>query len=267
MRVYLDTSVIGGYLRDVPARIDDFERVKAKGHKYYASTDVFSELACTSDRSRFAEQWRVLQRLVNPNCYYKQPRELVKCELQRLKRSGVCSLMVPSEEILQMLALVPGSHSETRKKHLAIGSDFSKFNRSSRNVAGKIRDALPNDFMQCWARIKAVGEFDKACQDICQEHSPRLTSDELDELRTEPPRYRVIFTKILTLKLFPYCQAKGLSCPSKGDAGDLRHAVVAAYCDILLTRDIRFIEFLNRASQLLPYKVMSPEMFLCGDPP
>jgi hypothetical protein len=40
MRVYLDTSIIGSYLRDNPAKVDDFISARHRGYEYYAGTHL-----------------------------------------------------------------------------------------------------------------------------------------------------------------------------------------------------------------------------------
>jgi hypothetical protein len=140
--------------------------------------------------------------------------------------------------------------------------EFFDFNRTHRSTALTLKEKIPATFRECWVKIRTIGEFDDTCRMQCEIHGVWLSDSQLKALGCNPPRYRALFAQVVALKLFPYCQAMGICRPDRGDAGDLRHTVEAAYCDMIITRDAAFANMMHQATGILPYKVLTPEAFL-----
>ena len=270
MRVYLDTNIVGSFLRDLPEKIDAFKRAETMGFRYYASTEGISEFACNSDIASFERQVHMLRQLIADNCFYKQPKQLVQCDLWRLTGKRVVSLLAGPDEISQILSLTIRSHGHTgfirdRKAYVEGNLDFFK----SVKVAMNKVDTLTKDFVsspcpfeEYWASITSSDALRKYLEEICRDLSCTLDSDQLKKLSHELSSYRATYAYILILALFLYSRLMKLQGSHRGDGVDIRHAIAGAYCDIFLTRDQRFRDLLKLGGDLWPYTVMSPEEFL-----
>lgn len=269
-RVYLDTNIVGGYLRYSPGDITKFKSALAGGYRYYASVEVLGELACNSDQGSFATQMRTLGELVTPSCIYHQPGDLIKCDLVRFADMPLRSLLVDHDEVLRMQRVIEMVYKDEetdriRKGHRVSIKSFDQFDKeASAEVLKRMTnmDEFPQTFAEYWAWLKSEDRLKDSFVAVCRNKTPQPTLEGMSLLAGNLDSYRAIHTTLVMLKLLPYSRAMSLCTPGKGDGGDIRQAVAGSYCDLFITDDERFRKLLSLASSILPYKVLSPKDFL-----
>lgn len=268
MRVYIDTNIVGSYLRDFPEKLAQFKAAEHRGYRFYASTDGISELACNTDFKSFETQLSTLRTLVSENCIFKQPRDLVRSELLRLTSQAIVSPLLSPFEISEMLPFIVHKYTEKEFRVLQTQQHTDKrdFLAWDKDMSAKVdrligKDAMPGTFDEYWAFSKSSGELRATLDSICKTNGSNLDAETLDRL-LETTSFKAIHVEALLTRLFPFTRLKKLKAPHKGDSIDIRHAVAGAYCDIFLSRDNGFREFFSIAGNVWPYKVMSPDDFL-----
>lgn len=272
IRVFLDTNIIGGFLRDSPDRLGEFQRARQAGVRYFSSTDVASELACNPDIASLQKQLAMLRGLVSDDSFYREPQELIRAELWRLQARGLLQILVPASEIAKRLPLLLCHHGERqfqdlRDHHRSQNRQFLEEDRASTTALlelAKSTPDLPKTFEDFFRWAGAIEGGPNPLGTMSRHLGCPMTEGDWGKFRKNPSEYRVICSWMVILRLFPYSRLVNIRAPHEGDSIDCRHAVAGALCDVILTRDKAFRRFLGLAGSFLPYSIKSPDEFLAA---
>lgn len=270
-RIYLDTSVIGSYLRDHPNKLTNFKGKENSSLRYYASIETIGELSVNKDFSSFTTQMKMLRELVSDDHFYHQPADLVRRDLDRFAKRPPRSLLIEREYIKGLCDLIEDIHSdnetqEFRQTHFTRGKYFLNWDRKAKenmfNTANL--DGIPSTFEAFWGATSRDGVIERIIKDLGENHKINLTQAQISELYSNLPSYKSIFVHMVIQKLFPYSRMTRLCKSGRGDNNDLRQAVAGSYCDVFVTRDEDFLALLKAGEKILPYRISCPEDFLSG---
>lgn len=269
-RVYFDTNVFGGFLPDNPGTLKDFARLSGNGFRYYSSIDVFGELAANRDKEKFIEQFGYVSKLIPAENYYRQPKDLVHCDVGRFLGKVPVSLLAPRDSVLRAQELVQKVYldedmKKARAQHIDGYRDFMRSEKEAlETVFREIQEPerIPRDFEVYWNSLRSRDLLRSSLEELLRPLPTKIPSSAIPRLLQDLAAYKAIFMGLIILKLHPFTRVLEICPARRGDKGDLRHSIIGAYNDIFVSRDQPFRNFLSVARPLLPFEVISPEEFL-----